>query len=283
MIVIKERDDAISKINEQLSKIWELKLQVNKKKFFISSLDDFEINKVFISSFLNALWNFPEAIYYILNGSETEIVKSNLAPFIINNFYCNYLSGNYMENNLLYIISLMLKDEIDKLENVSQTEHFLDNTKCGFLLEELIKMPDIQIFFKNIIFKTIEKMERTCSFRTINFKISEILKEFKKIKDGEDKKANKKVENNLEDNYKEVIDSKILDPSINYSKEENEKYHNNNNKIFMKKYVAGINISDFQINAKNAKMNNKINLYKYFNKLQDDIKSSNNPELFSYI
>ena len=281
MIVIKERDDAISKINEQLSKIWELKLQVNKKKFFISSLDDFEINKVFISSFLNALWNFPEAIYYILNGSETEIVKSNLAPFIINNFYCNYLSGNYMENNLLYIISLMLKDEIDKLENVSQTEHFLDNTKCGFLLEELIKMPDIQIFFKNIIFKTIEKMERTCSFRTINFKISEILKEFKKIKDGEDKKANKKVENNLEDNYKEVIDSKILDPSINYSKEENEKYHNNNNKIFMKKYVAGINISDFQINAKNAKMNNKINLYKYFNKLQDDIKSSNNPELYS--
>ena len=56
-----------------------------------------------------------------------------------------------MENNLLYVITLMLKDEIDKLENIEQFENFLENTKCGFLLEELIKMPDIQIYYKILI------------------------------------------------------------------------------------------------------------------------------------
>ena len=69
-----------------------------------------------VSSFLNKLWNSPEITHNILLNSDIEIVKTNLAPFICNNFYCNYLSGNYMENNLLYIITKMLKDEIDKLE-----------------------------------------------------------------------------------------------------------------------------------------------------------------------
>ena len=65
-----------------------------------------------------------------------------------------------MENNLLYVITMMLKDEIDKLENVDQLNSFLENTKCGYLLEELRKMPDIQIYFKNVILKTVENIER---------------------------------------------------------------------------------------------------------------------------
>ena len=123
------------------------------------SLNEFEINKVYIISFLNNLWKNPEAIYNILNNSEIDIVKSNLASFIANNFYCNYLSGNYMENNLLYVITMMLKDGIDKLENINQVDTFLDNTKCGYLLEELQNMPDIQIYFKNVIIKAIEKLK----------------------------------------------------------------------------------------------------------------------------
>ena len=271
----------ISKIDEQLSKIWKLKLQSHNQQLTITSLDDFEINKVFITSFLKGLWNVPEAMYYIIKNSDPITVQSNLSPFIVNNFYCNYLSGNYMENNLLYIIALMLKDEIDNLESISQIDEFLDNTKCGFLLQELIKMPDVQIVFRNIIFKTIEKMERTCSFRIINFRITEILTEFKKIKEVEDKKASKKVDNNLDEIYKEVIDRKILDPSINYSKEENQRYTNKNNKIFMEKYVAGININAFETNAEKAKKLNKNNLAEYFDRLKNNIKKNNNPELYS--
>ena len=42
----------------------------------------------------------------------------------------------------------MLKDEIDKLESIEQIDKFLENTKCGYLLEEFQKMPDIQMYFK---------------------------------------------------------------------------------------------------------------------------------------
>ena len=112
-------------------------------------------------------------MYHVLKNSEDNVVKTNLAPFIVNNFYCNYLSGNYMENNLLYIITLMLKDEVDKLKSIEQVDHFLDNTKCGYLLEELQKMPDIQIYFQKVIFKTVEKIERNFSFREISLNISD--------------------------------------------------------------------------------------------------------------
>ena len=104
-------------------------------------------------------------MYHILINSEPNIVKKQLAPLIVNNFYCNNLSENYMDNNLLYLIAMMLKEEIDKLEDINQVDTFLENTKCGYLLEEFRNMPDVQIYFKNVIYNLVEKMERTCSFR----------------------------------------------------------------------------------------------------------------------
>ena len=73
-----------------------------------------------------------------------------------------------MENNLLYVITMMLKDEINKLDNINQIDNFLENSKCGFLLEELQKMPDIQIFFKKVIQKTVETIERTVLIERLN-------------------------------------------------------------------------------------------------------------------
>ena len=115
-----------------------LKKGISEKNYALNpSLDDFNINciKIFISSFLNGLWNYPEAIFHILDNSDEEIIKTNLAPFICQNFYCNHLSGNYLENNLLYVITMMLKKEIDGLTNINQLDTFLENTKCGFILE----------------------------------------------------------------------------------------------------------------------------------------------------
>ena len=42
---------------------------------------------------------------------------------------------------------MMFTEEIDKLEDIKQVDTFLENTKCGYLLEELRKIPDIQIYF----------------------------------------------------------------------------------------------------------------------------------------
>ena len=79
----------------------------------------------------------------------------------------------------------MLKSEIDKLENINQLDKFLENTKCGFLLGELQRASEIQIYFKDVIFKAVEKIEKESSFREINFNVSKILKTFNKIKEEE--------------------------------------------------------------------------------------------------
>ena len=251
-----------------------LKKGISEKNYALNpSLDDFNINciKIFISSFLNGLWNYPEAIFHILDNSDEEIIKTNLAPFICQNFYCNHLSGNYLENNLLYVITMMLKKEIDGLTNINQLDTFLENTKCGFLLEELQKIPDIQLFFKKVITRTVEKIERECSFREINFKISEILREFNEmIKEEEN---NIKEVKNLDEYYKRLINRKLIDLSINFSKEENNIKSIRNNTFFVKNYSPDLTANDIKIRADNAKKDNNNNLFQHFNKIENEIKS----------
>ena len=250
---------------------------ITEKKYYLNTnLDEFKINKVFMSSFLKGLWNHPEAMYYILINSDDNIVKTNLAPFIVNNFYCNYLSGNYMENNLLYIITLMLNDEIDELDNISDVDSFLENTKCGFLLEELQKLPDIQIYFKKVILKTVENIERTCSFREIKFDVKERQKELNKLKEEEEKKTGKKIDKNLDEFYNDIIIGRIFEQSLNHTKNQNYKKIKELNNNFIKNYLFDISIKELNSCAEKAKEINNKSLYEYYTKLESDIKENNN-------
>ena len=213
-------------------------------------------------------------------NTDLNTVKTNLAPFIMNNFFCNYLSGNYMDNNLLYVITLMLKDEIDKLESIEQVDNFLENTKCGFLLEELIKMPDIQIYFKNVILKTVENIERTC-FRELKFDISEKEIELIKLKESEEKRLGKKIDKNVDEFYKKIINSKLTDQSINNPKDYNVKEYKKRSDLFIDKYAPDITGKIFESLAKNAKKENKNDLFEYYNKFKNDIKTKNDEKLYS--
>ena len=273
-------------------KIWKLKFSTNKEinikkglneKIYSlnSSLDDFRINKVFITSFLKGLWECPEALHHILNKTDNNIIKTNLSFFIVNNFYSNYLSGNYMENNLLYLISLMLKDEIEKLKNINQVDSFLENSKCGILLEELQKMPDIQIYFKNVILKTVEIIERTFSFREIKFSISEKAHELNKIREDEEKKIGKKLDNNVDEFYSKIINTKLIDQSIYSSRDETSIKRRERNDMFAKKYVPNLEIKMLEEMAKNAANENKNNLSEYYNQFVKDIKESKNEDIYS--
>ena len=255
---------------------------IEKKYYLNTNLDEFKINKVFMNSFLKGLWNHPEAMYYILINSDDNIVKTNLAPFIVNNFYCNYLSGNYMENNLLYIITLMLNDEIDQLDNISEVDSFLENTKCGFLLEELQKMPDIQIYFKKVILKTVEIIERTCRFREIKFNIMERQKELVKLKLEEEKKTGKKIDKDLDEFYNDIIIGKIFEQNISQTKNQNYKKIKELNDNFIKDCLLEISIKELNSCAEKVKEKNKA-LYEYYTKLENDIKENNNTYSFKGI
>ena len=114
---------------------------------------------LYIPKLLAYLWENPSLIAKLLIKSKVDEVKTFLAPLICNNFYENILSPNYIEDQLLYVIYLLLEDEIDKLNDLSETNKFLNNTVCGYLLSELIDKKDIKAFFKIILKDIIEIME----------------------------------------------------------------------------------------------------------------------------
>ena len=247
----------------------------------IPNLDELGLNKVYITKFLHAIWNHPELTYKALVNTPKEDVKNILSSFVVNNIYCNHLSGNYIENNLLYIITLMLKDEIDQLTDVNQADQFLEDTKCGYLLEQLQKLPDIQVYFNRVILKTIEKIERSCSSRVINIDVDERNKELTNLLKNEEKKSGKKNKVNINDVIHRILYSKVNDQSINNSMEENSKKCEKLNKIFMGKYTPNIRKDEIEKLSQKAQSENKANLYEYFNRLKEDINIKSNEDLYS--
>ena len=205
--------------NQRINIIIESNRQKNKnvKILLEKDLENLGINKIFINKFLIMLWNNPRLIVNIIDQLDTKELKENLAPFIVDNFFNNYLSGTYLENNLLYIFALMIKNEVDKLTSVDQISSFLDDTKCGILLEQLIKKADVQIYFKKMIFETISKIEN-CSSRKINFNVNEINKKISWLKSEKDK-----------DNYKNNLLASVKNT---YKHKYNKGYAKGGNKNF---------------------------------------------------
>ena len=114
--------------------------------------------KLYLPHLMNALWENPKIMALILQNADINDVKDYLADFIVNNFYENILSPNFIEENLIYVLTLLLHEEINSLLYVEQHSLFLDDTCSGCLLEELRKKKDIQTFFKNIITESIENL-----------------------------------------------------------------------------------------------------------------------------
>ena len=147
----------------------EKKLQNSGKKPLNYTINDFDnlsdigMLKIFIPKLIEALWSYPEAIFYILKNCGDNDFRDNLANFIVNKFYSNKLSSNYLENNLLYVFTMMFKDEIEQLESLSKIPDFFKNSRSSVLLEKMIHMPDIQMYFGKILFQMIEKIENVSS------------------------------------------------------------------------------------------------------------------------
>ena len=108
---------------------------------------------------MKKLWENPEFIFEVLINSSIDDIRDNLSDFFINNFYENALSQNCIENNLLYVIALSLKEEINSLSNKERPEPFLNKTYCGYMLEKLREKNDIQFYFKTVISEVIEKLK----------------------------------------------------------------------------------------------------------------------------
>ena len=128
----------------------------------------------YIPNLLKYLWEQPKIVVRILESANINVVKNHLAPLFANNFYENILSSYYIEDNLMYVLTLLIKSEISKLNNINQTNNFLNNTPCGYLLGELRRKSDIQAYFKTIVTNAIENLETNNSNYKINFKPDDI-------------------------------------------------------------------------------------------------------------
>ena len=189
----------------------------------------------------------------LLINSKKEDIKKNLAPLIVNNFYENILSSSYIEDYLLYVIALILKNEIDNdITQKKDFNKFLEDTPCGIILEELKMKQDVQTYFKTLIFKIVTNLEEESSSYEINFNVTNIQEEFNKTKEEietEYRKTGKK---------QKIINSDFFKKSNYDFESKNENEENKDIETFNLKYIPNLNKDEFRKllnkNEKNKKM-----------------------------
>ena len=201
---------------------------------------------------MNALWDRPNIVSKLIINSDKNDLKKNIAPFIANNFYENILSSNYIEDQLLYIIGLLLKDEINnKIKTKKDIEIFLEDSPCGILLEQLKLKQDVQTYFKTLIFKIVQKLEVEHSSFEIKFNVQKIEEDFKATKEQmetELKKSKKKSK---------VIPADFFRRNFDEMKMESNSETTSEKSIFNVKYIPSLNKEEYKkIMDKND--NNKI-------------------------
>ena len=216
--IIKEYEE-ISKIKIDVENM--LSERIHKDEMFNLVTDLDRQNKIlgniniYIPEFMHQLWNSPKSIATILLKANKNDIKKYLAHFITHNLYDNISSLNHKDEQLLYIITLLLKEEIKSLKNINNS--FFADKRCGMVLEELNQKKEVKSFFKIIILEIIKKLENTYS-------TEDILLFPEKIKKKIEEKSN--IEKEKEENINETfnLDENIkINESINNDELETKK------------------------------------------------------------
>ena len=251
----------------------------------------------YVSNILKYLWEEPKMVADLLLRADKKDVKNFLAPWICNNFYQNILSPNYIEDPLIYIIYLLLKQEIDSIKKIEESDCFLDNTPCSYLLGQLIEHNDVKEFFKIILENTLEDLG-TNNFMFSLDDLNLWQKQYKKTvsksvfdknflssqnvdKTGRRRSVQQKSKNN--DNNDDLTQVKTLTKvdikGITQDEKENIK-NNINYQVFSSRYLTSIPLSELEENINDDK--NDIWIKSYYQYLllnakgEKEIYSQNN-------
>ena len=130
---------------------------------------------IYLTPFMKKLWNNPKSIANILLSSEKNEIEKHLAHFVTHNLYENLFSLNGKEEQLLYIIALLLKEEINNFQSKEANSfEFLIDSPCTYIFKELIYKKEVQGFFKNILKDILTKIEISSNQEDISFEPKEI-------------------------------------------------------------------------------------------------------------
>ena len=238
--------------------------QEDRKYEFVKNPGDYlhDLN-TYIPKLMNYLWEKPKIVCSIIQNSKNNYVKKYLSTLFADNFYENILSSNFMDDRLMYLLTLLLEGEISNLNDINDSENFLNNSNCGYLLEKLRFKKDIQSFFKSIIFNSIKNLETNHSSLNINFNLS-------KVSDVIDKEKDKKKKKNSDKN--KIDNEEDSDNNSDYQlkktkKDEEEKI------IFIQTYIPNLDEKALGEQLNKNKDNQK--LYDFLNKKINDCCSDN--------
>ena len=218
------------------------------------------------------LWKNPYYVSKILLIADNNDIKNCLAHFFTVNFYDNNLSNNNKEGQLLFVIALLVKEEINKFNfnkpnnDINIIEQiFLNNTPCSYIFSELFYKKEIQSFFKPIIIDIIEELESS-------FPSQKIIFDPGLIRDSilfEKREQTKEKEEDIIQNREKII-------TIRKSIYKNDKDINEKLKLFNEKYQFGLQREQLLKISKECEDKRVIN-YMYKNILD----SANNPDIYS--
>ena len=152
--IIKDKFNAINEVNKTFGK-GERILELCEYEFEI--LKDLS---TFIPILMSSLGENPKLIASIIEHTDINTLKEHLAPFFALNFYENILSTDCIEDNLMYVLTLLLQSEINNLKDISQKDKFLNNTPCGIMFEEIYKKIEVQNYLNKITKNAIENLDK---------------------------------------------------------------------------------------------------------------------------
>ena len=257
-IVIKEKNEISEKIKALSSELFRKKLEINNvlfnknnikgKKFVLKeNLVDFGVMYNFIPNFFYYLWGNPKLVADIIKNCDIKDIKASLANLFINNFYKNILSNNYVENNLLYVLTILIKDEIDNLKNLDDSDKFMgDESKVGVFMNELRKNNDIKCFFKTSILNIISDLE-SMSTLNLNLDSQDVLNNLtKKIQTEFEYESKLDYLEKIINQYTSV--QEIEELRINHPTQKNtkEEIKQKNIEIFVSKYFKILPLSELK-------------------------------------
>ena len=216
----------------------------------------------YLPKLMNYLWDQPKVVASVIKNADIKDLKEYLAPFLANNFYENILSSYYIEDNLMYVLTMLLEDEINNLKNINQENNFLNDTPCGCVLEELRRKNDIQGFFKTIIFNGVEDLEVNYSSVSFNFNIINLTEDYKRqsIKDPKNKKKMKRDDGYLKYPNDDRSESISLEDSILIRDKKKLQSEQEN---FNQKYIPSLDKNALQKEIEKYKNDKKIYDYCY--------------------
>ena len=244
-----------------------------------------------IPTLMNILWEQPEIVATIIENTDIKDLKKHLAPLFVNNFFENVFSSYYTEENLMYVLTLLIKSEINKLKDINQKETFLNNSPCGIMLEKLIKKADIEDYFNKITKDVVENIETDYSKNKIIFEPDEIVISLKNFSDWDiiDKNEGNKLDN-FNKNYKPILDESVLKKLIEENKKNKNIYDYLNSKLICcekdKEFFSNKKILNFISKYKDPEIllieyqKNLYNVIKYINQIIKNIL--NNLHLIPY-